>query len=190
MHKKEDESMVKREKSALVVIDMLNDFVRKGAPLEVPETRKIIPALKRRIASARRKKEPVIYVNDAHAKKDKEFERFGWPPHAVRGTEGAEVVRDIAPREGDILIEKKSYSGFYRTSLERMLKKRGIQKLHLAGCVTNICILFTASDAVLRGFDVCVDEKLVAGLDRKSHLFALEQMEGVLGVDVLRRGSR
>lgn len=179
--------MERMGKSALVVIDMLNDFVLTGAPLEVPETRRIIPALKKRISSARRKKEPVIFVNDAHAKGDVEFERFGWPPHAVRGTAGAKVVSDLAPRGKDVVIEKKTYSGFYRTSLDRTLKSFGVNKIYLAGCVTNICILYTASEAVLRGYDVCVDENLVAGLDRRSHVFALEQMQGVLGVDVIRR---
>lgn len=181
--------MAKKEKSGIVIIDMLNDFVLAGAPLEVPEARQILPALKRRIASARRKKEPVIYVSDAHAKNDKEFQRFGWPPHAVRGTKGAEVVKELAPKEGDIVIEKKSYSGFYRTSLERTLKKLGISRISIAGCVTNICVLYTASDAVLRGFDVTVDEGLVAGLDRRSHVFALDQMRDILGVDVIRRGT-
>lgn len=182
--------MGKKENSALIVIDMLNDFVLRGAPLEVPWTRKIIPALKKRIASARRKKEPVIFVNDAHAKNDREFERFGWPPHAVRGTEGAKVVRELAPRAKETVIEKKTYSGFYRTSLDRALKNQEVKKLYLAGCVTNICILYTASDAVLRGYDVCVDENLVAGLDRRSHAFALGQMKSVLGVDVIRKGNR
>ncbi|NIO17535.1 MAG: isochorismatase family protein [Deltaproteobacteria bacterium] len=179
--------MARKGKSALIIIDMLNDFVLKGAPLYVPETQKIIPALKKRISSARRKKEPVVFVNDAHAKKDVEFERFGWPAHGVKGTKGAEVVKDLAPRPGDKVIEKTTYSCFYRTSLDRTLKDLGADTLHLAGCVTNICIFYAAYDAVLRGYDVRVDERIVAGLDRKSHVFALEQMQSVLGVDVIRR---
>ena len=76
-------------KKALVVVDMLNDFVRPGAPLEVPETRTILPALRRRIAKARRDGELVVYVCDSHRKNDPEFARMGWPPHAVEGTPGA-----------------------------------------------------------------------------------------------------
>jgi len=172
---------------ALLVIDMLEDFVRTGAPLEVPETRKILPAVRRRIARARKEGERVVYVCDSHRKNDPEFSRMGWPPHAVAGTSGAAVVAAISPEPGDIVVDKKTYSGFHRTSLQSVLRRRGVRKLSLSGCVTHICILYTAADAAMRGYDVTVDETLVAGLDPKTHAFALDQMEKVLGVRVIRR---
>lgn len=172
---------------ALLVIDMLEDFVRAGAPLEVPETRKILPALRRRIARARKEGEMVVYVCDSHGKNDPEFDRMGWPPHAVTGTPGAAVAARISPEPGDAVVDKKTYSGFHRTALQSVLRRRGIRKLSLSGCVTNICVLYTAADAAMRGYDVTVDETLVAGLDPKTHAFALDQMEKVLGVRVIRR---
>jgi nicotinamidase-related amidase len=174
-------------KGALVVVDMLNDFVRPGAPLEVPEARKIVPALRRRIARARRDGELVVYVCDAHGKKDPEFVRMGWPPHAVEGTPGAAVVAPLSPEPGDAVVEKKTYSGFHRTALDTVLRRHGVRRLALSGCVTNICILYTSADAAMRGYDVTVDERLVAGLSPKRHAFALDEMERVLGVRVLRR---
>jgi nicotinamidase-related amidase len=182
--------MTDKTRRAFIVIDMLNDFVRKGAPLEVPRARSVIPAIKQGISGARRRNEPVVYVCDAHSRRDREFVRFGWPPHAVKGTEGAAIVEELAPREGDLVVEKKTYSAFHRTSLERELKSRKVGRIRLAGCVTNICILFSASDAVLRGFEVEVDEGMVAGIDSKSHEFSLRQMETVLGVKMIRRGRR
>jgi nicotinamidase-related amidase len=173
--------------SALIVIDMLEDFVRPGAPLEVAENRKILPAVRRRIARARKEGELVVYVCDSHRKRDPEFSRMGWPPHAVAGTPGAAVVAEISPEPGDVVVEKKSYSGFHRTALQSVLKRRGIRKVTLSGCVTNICVLYIAYEAVLRGYDVTVDESLVAGMDPQSHDFALEQMEAVLGARVIRR---
>lgn len=172
---------------ALLVIDMLEDFVRAGAPLEVPDTRKILPAVRRRIARARKEGELVVYVCDSHRKNDPEFARMGWPPHGVAGTPGAAVVAPISPEPGDVVVEKTSYSGFHRTSLQSVLRRRGIQKLSLSGCVTNICILYIAYEAAVRGYDVTVDETLVAGLDPKTHAFALDQMKKVLGVRVIRR---
>ena len=172
--------------SALLVIDMLEDFVRPGAPLEVPKTRRILPALRRRIRGARRRGELVVYLCDAHRKNDPEFARMGWPPHAVSGTQGAAVVGELSPEPGDVVVEKKSYSGFHRTGLANVLRRHGIRSLFLSGCVTNICILYTAADAAMRGYGVTVEERLVAGLDRKNHAFALDQMEKVLGVRVLR----
>lgn len=174
--------------SALLVIDMLEDFVRSGAPLEVPDTRKILPAVRRRISRARRNGELVVYVCDSHRKDDPEFERMGWPPHAVAGTNGAAVVREIAPEPGDTVVEKKTYSGFHGSGLESVLRRKGVRSLSLAGCVTNICILYTAADAAMRGYDVTVDESLVAGLSAKAHRFALDEMEKTLGVRVIRRG--
>lgn len=69
-------------KEALLIIDMLNDFVLQGAPLEVP----VIRAIKREIEAARKEGKPVIYVCDTHEPDDKEFSKFGWPAHAVKGT--------------------------------------------------------------------------------------------------------
>ena len=172
---------------ALLVIDMLEDFVRAGAPLEVPETRKILPAVRLRIARARKEGELVVYVCDSHGKNDPEFARMGWPPHAVAGTPGAAVTATISPEPGDTVVDKNTYSGFHRTALQSVLRRRGIRKLALAGCVTNICILYIAYEAAVRGYDVTVDETLVAGLDPKTHAFALDQMEKVLGVRVIRR---
>ena len=174
-------------KKALLVIDMLNDFVRPGAPLEVPETREILPALRRRIAKARREGELVVYVCDAHRANDPEFARMGWPPHAVEGTPGAGVVDSIAPEPGDVVVEKRTYSGFHGTPLRFILRRNDVRGLTLSGCVTNICILFIAAEAGIRGYEVTVDERYVAGLSRKDHDFALDQMEKVFGVRVLRR---
>ena len=178
--------MKAKPRSALLVIDMLEDFVRPGASLEVPRTREILPALRRRVSRARREGDLVVYVCDSHRKSDPEFARMGWPPHAVAGTEGAAVVREIAPKPGDVVVEKKTYSGFHRTNLQSVLRRHGIRSVSLSGCVTNICILYTAAAAAMRGYDVTVEEAVVAGLDDKSHRFALDQMEKVLGARVIR----
>lgn len=168
-------------KEALLVIDMLNDFVLEGAPLEVPDTRKVIPAIQREIERAREEGNPVIYVCDWHDPDDKEFARFGWPPHAVRNTRGAEVVDGLKPGEGDIEIKKDTYSGFYGTELDEKLKGLGVTDLRLTGCVTHICVMFTASEAVLRGYGVSVVTDGVAGLAKEDHEAALRIMKNVLG---------
>ena len=170
---------------ALLVIDMLNDFVLPGAPLEVRDTRKILPAVRRRIARARRSGELVVYVCDAHRKNDREFARMGWPPHAVEGTPGAAVVSALSPEPGDVVVEKRTYFGFHKTALESVLRERGIRSLTLAGCVTNICILYISAEAAIRGYDVTVDARHVAGLSSKEHAFALGQLRTVLGVRVI-----
>jgi len=173
------------KKEALLVIDMLNDFVLPGAPLEVPETRKIINTIKREIDAARAAGKPVIYVCDTHAPDDKEFRKFGWPPHAVKGTKGGEVVEDLKPAAGESVIPKTTYSGFYGTRLDETLRKLGVDSLRLTGCVTNICILFTASDAVLRDYPVTVVADGVAGIAKEDHDAALRIMKDVLGAKIV-----
>lgn len=170
---------------ALVIIDMLNDFVQPGAPLEVPETRTIIKTLQDQIKKARDQQRPVIYVCDAHRPGDPEFSRMNWPAHAVRGTDGAKVIDELAPQETDPVIEKTGYSAFHQTGMEGLLQSLKADHLTLTGCVTNICILYTAYDAVTRGYDVTVLSDCVASLDSNDGTFALKQMAEVLGVKVL-----
>ncbi len=170
---------------ALLIIDMLNDFVLEGAPLEVPDTRDILPSIKEEINSARTAGKPVIFVCDAHEEKDKEFLKFGWPAHAVDGTYGAEIIDALKPENNDTIIKKTTYSGFYRTKLDETLINAGIDSLRLTGCVTHICIMFTASDAVLRNYNVTVVESAVAGLAKEDHDAALRIMKNVLGVKIL-----
>ncbi len=171
-------------KEALLIIDMLNDFVKEGAPLEVPDTRKVIPFIKKELEKARKKGVPVIYVCDSHDPDDPEFKRFGWPSHAVKGTDGAKVVEDLKPEAGDIIVEKKTYSGFYNTKLDEHLKELQVETLRITGCVTHICVLFTASDASLRGYNVVVLKDGVAGLSREDHEAALRIMENVIGAKI------
>ena len=169
------------KKEALLVVDMLNDFVLPGAPLEVPETRTVIKTIRREIDAAHAAGRPVIYLCDTHAPDDREFGKFGWPPHAVAGTRGAEIVDELKPRPEDIVVPKTTYSGFFGTALESILKKLEVDSLRLTGCVTHICILFTASDAVLRDYTVTVVKDCVAGIAKEDHDAALRIMKDVLG---------
>jgi nicotinamidase-related amidase len=172
-------------KEALLIIDMLNDFVLEGAPLEVPDSRKVIPVIKKEMEKAKAAGSPIIFVCDAHDKEDREFSKFGWPAHAVDGTKGAEVVDDLKPQQNDVLIKKTTYSSFYNTTLDETLKKLGAGSLILTGCVTHICILFAASEAVLRDYKVMVIKGGVAGLAKEDHDAAIRIMKNVLGAKII-----
>ncbi|MBI5892819.1 MAG: cysteine hydrolase, partial [Deltaproteobacteria bacterium] len=98
----------------------------------------------------------------------------------VQGTKGAEVVDDIMPKKGDTIVYKKTYSGFFETELDDVLKKFGIDEVIITGVVTNICVLYTAADAYMRGYEVNILEDCVAGLNDEDHRFALRQIKEVL----------
>lgn len=170
-------------KEALLVIDMLKDFVERGAPLEVSSARKILPKVKLRIEEARKKGIPVIYICDAHRAQDEEFKR--WPAHAILGTKGAEVVEELKPQKTDFVVKKRRYSGFLGTDLDLLLKELKVEKLHLTGVLTNICVFFTAAEAVMRDYEVVVYRDSVAALSEKYHKFALDELDRVLKIKVV-----
>ncbi|UCG39656.1 MAG: cysteine hydrolase [bacterium] len=168
---------------ALLVIDMINDFLLPGAPLEVPSGREIIPAVARRIEAARGEGTPVIYLCDNHDEDDPEFAK--WPPHAVKGTPGALVVDALAPAQGDRVIAKKYYSAFFRTDLERVLEDLAVEKLTVTGVLTDICVLFTCADAFMRGYGLTVPQDCVAALSQEDHRFALKQIQRLMEAEIV-----
>ncbi len=167
---------------ALLIIDMLNDFCREDAPLFVPMTRAVIPNIRREIGRARREGTPVVYVCDAHDKDDIEFK--SWPPHAVEGSPGAEVIDELKPSARDIIIHKKTLLGFHNTDLEEKLRGLGAGSVKITGCVTNICVMLIAVEAAVRGFKVRVPRDCAAGLDMEMHGFALRELEQVIKAEV------
>ena len=170
-------------KRALLVIDMLNDFVLEGTPLEVPKGREIIPALKRRIKEARREGISIIYICDSHDKNDEEFKV--WPPHAISGAKGSKIIKELQPEKKDYIIKKKRYSGFFGTALDDTLEKLGVKELIITGLVTSICVLYTTADAVMRGYQVTIPKDSVAALSEEESQFALNQMKNILKAKVV-----
>lgn len=171
-------------KKALIIIDMLNDFVEEGGALEVGEVgRRIIPVIARALERARAEKWPVVYLCDQHQPTDREFEIF--PSHCLAGTHGGEVCLELVPQEGEFVIPKRRYSGFYGTDLDLTLRELGVDELVLAGVCTNICVLYTAADARMRHYEVSVLKDGVASFDQKAHQFALQEMEKTLGAKLV-----
>lgn len=165
---------------ALLVIDMLRDFVQAGGALYIgPTAEEVKPRVAAHVAAARREGRPVIYVCDRHRPDDAEFRMF--PAHCLEGTPGAEVVPELAPAAGDIIIPKRRYSGFFGTDLDLTLREEGVDELWLCGVCTNICVLYTAADARMRGYRVVVLQDAVASFAEAAHRFALEEMEKTLG---------
>ncbi|MDI1446559.1 isochorismatase family protein [Polyangium sp. 6x1] len=146
----------------LVVLDMINDYLTPGRPLEVPRARDVVPAVKERITWAHEKNVPVIYVCDAHEPNDEDFRE--WPRHAVAGTEGGDVWPEIAPSLGDHLVHKRTYSAFTGSSFGPLLDELHADQIILTGCATEIGMFATAKDALERGFVVTIPPDCQAGM--------------------------
>ncbi len=168
---------------ALLIIDMINDFVKPDGKLYVPGIENIIPKISELITLAKTASSPVIYVCDSHEQDDEEFDK--WGPHAIEGTFGSMVTEELKPGEEDIIVPKKRFSAFYGTQLEEHLKKLGIKHVIITGTVTNICVFISALDALMRGYRVTVVKDAVWGIDKEDHEYALRQLEKVFGIEVV-----
>ncbi len=169
---------------ALIVVDMLNDFIdEKGALYCGPSARAIIPFIRGRLQAFRKNEDPVIYLQDSHQQNDREFELF--PPHCVSGTWGVEIVRELSPVAGDIIIPKSRFSGFYGTDLENVLKAAAIEQVEVVGVCTSICVMDTVGGLANRDYTITVPRQGVADFDPDFHLFALKRMKQTYGANIL-----
>ena len=98
---------------------------------------------------------------------------------------GAEVVDALKTDPSDIIIKKKTYSGFFNTNLEETLKSLNVDEVYLVGVATNICVHYTAADAVLRGFKVYVPWKGTKGITEDDKAYMEKQFKNVLKVEVI-----
>lgn len=144
---------------ALIIVDVQNDFCPGGA-LAVTGGEEVIAPINR-LADAF---DLVVATRDWHPPDHHSFSTHGgpWPTHCVRGTPGAELHRDLARDRIDVVIDKgqeaelEGYSGFEGTSLEQLLRSRGVRRVHIAGLALDYCVKQTALDARRLGFEVLV----------------------------------
>ncbi|MGH7548511.1 MAG: cysteine hydrolase family protein [Gemmatimonadales bacterium] len=179
-------------KSAVIVIDMANDFVYPGGVIAdaggrdyQARAQQIIEPLARLLAAARRAGVTVIYATDAHTPGDAELRK--WPPHAMAGTWNAEIVPGLKPQPGDVVLGKQTYSPFLNPEFERLLQARGLTGLYITGLHTDCCARHTSGDAFQRGYDVVwVTDALQAFTD-EAHRTGLEYFKAWYATDPARQ---
>jgi len=171
-------------KRALIVADMLNDFIDPQGSLYVgPTAREIIAFIARKIEEVRQEGGVVIFVCDAHAPNDREFKYFA--PHAVKGSWGAKIIPELPLKPGDIRVEKTRYSCFYNTDLEETLQKEQVDRVEVVGVCTSICVMETVKELFDRDIPALVYREGVADFDPEAHNFALKHMERIMGAKVV-----
>jgi len=169
---------------ALLVIDMLEDFIDKeGALTTGPAGEEIVDFIQGKIQEFREKEHPIIYICDNHEIDDKEFQMF--PTHCVAGTSGSEIIKALEPKDEDKIIKKRRYSSFFGTDLDLYLRENKIDEIYLVGVCTNICVLYTAADARNLAYKVNIYKDGVASFDNDAHNFALKEMGTTLGCNII-----
>src|SRR4051812_1095528 len=166
---------------ALILIDVINDMEFEDGERLFENA---LPAAKKLAALRRRAKDagvPVIYVNDNFGKWRSDFrQQLGHVlDDGVRGQPIAELLR---PGEDDYFVLKAKHSGFYHSQLDLLIQYLQVRTVVMAGFTTDICVLFTASDAYLRDLDIIVPPDCSAAATGEQHQRALEHMERVLHV--------
>lgn len=182
--------------SALIVVDVQNDYIhpdgvfgQKG--LVSAEMYAMMPDLKGLVESARSNGVPVIFIQTTH---QDETDSEVWYSHSGgvanpvcrRGTWGAEFY-EVAPAEGEIVVNKHRYSAFINTRLESVLRTLRVQTVVIAGVLTNVCVEATARDAYSRDYFVVLAENCCAASTLAEHEMTMQNAERCFGIVASRR---
>ena len=171
-------------KTAVMVIDMQNDFIEEKGKLYVPRSEKLIKPIKSILDKAREAGATIIYTQDWHHEDDPEFEV--WGEHALADSWGAEIVEELKPKEGEFVVRKPSYDAFYGTPLEHILRYRGLENLILTGVLANICVLHTAGSAAMRGYRLIIPVDCILALNEFDYALSLRQMSFIYKAKLTR----
>ena len=154
--------------TAILVVDMLNDFCTDGGCMVLPSANLLYSPQREVLSTARQHGANVLYVNDSHRhnmRVEREFVKR--TPHCWENSWGSEVVDQLAPLEGDLIVVKRRYSGFFQTDLELTLRDLDIKTVIVMGVVTNICVRSTVHDAFFLGYKVVVPHDCVAATGQR-----------------------
>jgi nicotinamidase-related amidase len=173
------------QQSAVIVVDMQNDFVKPGGRLLVPTAAGTIGAIQQLLTQARHRGVRVAYTQDTHDEGDPEWQI--WPEHTRAGAWGWEIVSELAPQPGDLVCPKSRYDGFYGTSLDHYLSRDWqVKHLVIVGTISSICVLHTAASAGLRWFHVVTPVDGLSALNDFDQALALRQISWLYVGHVVR----
>ena len=200
-------------KAAAIVIDMQNDFGVKGglfdrAGLDISMIQRAIGPTAKVVAAARDAGIKVIYLNMGFRPDLSDLGASDSPNRArhlmfgvgkgvqapdgsesrilIRDTWNTEVVSELKPRDGDVVLYKHRFSGFYETDLDSILKQLKVKYLIVTGCTTSVCVESTVRDAMFRDYSCilladCMGEPIGNELPRSNHEASLLVMQTLFG---------
>jgi nicotinamidase-related amidase len=203
-------------RAALLVVDMQNDFVREGAPQEVPDARATIPAIASLLEAFRSAGRPVVFTRFTAGPERTLLWRWSpqcgpelrscWPgvrrEYADRPgeeLEGHAVIPELEPLSGEPVVDKYGYGGFHNTNLEDVLRARHVEQAVAVGTVTQICVEETVREGFHRGLEMVMVSDAVSSFDPRLHAATLrnigmkfgrvESAEGVRAALRIRAGA-
>lgn len=194
------------ERSAIVVVDMQNAFASKGGMLDIAEVdlsgaNRVVAVIRSLLDAGRSANVQVVYLrmaykpdlsdsggpNSPNWQKELALCLMGSRPDLkgkvlTEGTWDAEIVPELAPRPGDMVITKTRYSGFAGTSLDSQLRMRGIQYLFFTGIATNVCVESTLRDAFFHDYwPILVSDATMPAGGQNLYAATLQNIESFFG---------
>jgi len=170
-------------RAALVVVDMQNDFVRKGAPFFLEGCNEAIPNVQKVLEACREMQVPVVFLKFTAGPEQTLIWTWSKPLHppdkacwkggrrffeeTQKEAEGHDIIDELYPREGEAIVEKYSYGGFFETNLQTVLQARGVEQLIIVGCAAPFCIDDTVTGAFDRQYRNFVVSDAIGYFDRE-----------------------
>lgn len=167
--------------TAILFIDLINDFQFDGGEKLLTHTESILPNLLKLRQYADTKKLPIIYIND-------HYQLWQSEPNVIinhcTNPANKHYMQQIKPRETDYFLIKPQHSAFYQTPLQSLLEDLGKTHLIIAGVAGDICILFSAKDAYMKDFTLHIPKNCIASEQEEGNNYALYLMESVMKANI------
>lgn len=211
---KPDSIAIDSASAAVIVVDMENDFGSKGgmfdrAGVDISMIQKVIDPTSRVLTAARAAGIKVIYLKMAYQEDLSDIGSLESPNRVrhlgfmhvgdtmtapdgskgrilIRNSWGTDIVPQLKPKTGDLVVYKTRFSGFFKTELDSLLKTMNKKYLIITGCTTSICVESTVRDAMFRDYSSivlsdCTAEPIGYGLSRSNHEASLLSIQTLLG---------
>ena len=178
---------IKPQEAALLIIDMQRGFLDQGSVMEVPGGRAIVPNVRRLIDTCYAARMPVIFTWYVWSPKVPnligELHSQHKPPACccMEGHESVEMVPELAPSQGDLVLKKHGYDAFFQTRLDYALRSSRKDQLVVTGVMTDVCVLATVSSALHREYRVTVVSDGVAASSQEAQKVTLDLISRSFG---------
>lgn len=169
------------ENTAVLFIDVINDFDFEGGENLIKHTDQILPNMKKLRKFAKENGLPTIYINDHYGLWQADFNKI---IDRCKNERSKHVIDALKPDKHDYFIIKPQHSAFFQTPLQSLLRDIGKTNLIMAGIAGDICILFTAKDAYMYGFDMHIPENCMASEEKEGSEYALYLMRTVMDATI------
>jgi nicotinamidase-related amidase len=172
-------------KTALIIVDMQNDFVKEDGALFVPAAKETVSNIQHLLRSARESGVRVAYTQDTAVEGDPEFNI--WPEHCLKGSWGWEIIAELAPEPDDLICPKNRYDAFYGSWLDHFLTRIWhVDHVIIVGTVANICVAHTAASAGLRWLNIVMPANGISAMNDFDQALALRQVSWLYAGEVVR----